>query len=175
MKKFRFICIFVVLSVAVVAPVAAEGLLNRRHLVDEFVKGLAAGRKYGDVAHLFVSVDDFDALIGTLKQADLPPSYRQQLEGADNLQKQRDMLRQIDKQLVERWDGLITEIKGRNLTVALKNFDAQARTNANKVTFLELALSFDVTEGGRSKQVTRVLRAMQLNGKLKIVALFKGM
>ena len=163
------------IAASAIAPLGAEGLLNRRQLVDDFVKGLVGGRKFGDVAHLFVSVDDFDALIETLRQADLPPSYRQQLEGPDNLQKQRDMLHHIDKQLVERWTGLIGEIKGRNLTLVLNDFDAHAKTNANRVTFLELGLSFEVTEGGRQKKVRRTMRAMQLGGKLKIVALFKDL
>ncbi len=165
------------LSAVIVAPAKAdaEGLMNRRQLVDEFVRGLSSGRKYSDVAHLFVSLEDFDALIEALKAADLPASYRRQLEGNDNLEKQREMLRQIDKQLVERWTGLISDIKDRKATLALKTFTASTKTNPNRVQFVELELSFNVTEAGKQKQVTRVLRAMQLGGRLKIVALFKDL
>lgn len=149
--------------------------MGQKQLVDEFAKGLSQARKYEDVAHLFVSVDDFTALVDTLRKADLPESYRRQIEGPDNLKKQQELLRQIDKRLVEQWQDLVQQIRQRQVQLVFENYDARTKSNSNNVSFVEFSLAFDVHEGGKQRKVKRVIRAMDLGGKLKIVHIFRDL
>lgn len=140
-------------------------------LVLEFVDGLSQGRDFSEVKHLFLSIDDFAALVVELKKGDMPPRKLRQLEGDRNLKRQKKMLKLTIIKIVKLWKNIVLRIKEKHLKISYQDFESRELVK-NGVTRYKLNLKFIVSKNGKDNEVRKNIRVMSIGGKLKIVRIF---
>lgn len=147
---------------------------SKERLVADFVDGLRNASTFKEVEHLFLSLNDFNDLIATLRNSTMPESYKRQLEDKDNLQKQRDEMElNIKRHIIAPWEQVIARISDKNVSLKYHDFKVKKMVKRG-ITTLDVTLNFTVTKNSKDYEVQKTILIMDIGGRLKIVNMFNS-